>query len=76
MQLPDANVLKMLSGVAGSARDVCRLLQDIVLAKNAGNVAPNVATAVPPSPAVPPASLTVTVIPPKQQVTPSAQPTP
>lgn len=76
MQLPDANVLKMLSGVAGSARDVCRLLQDIVLAKNAGNVAPNVATAVPPSPAVPPASLTVTVLPPKQQVTPSAQPTP
>lgn len=57
MQLPDANVLKMLSGVTGSARDVCRLLQDVVLAKNAGNVAHNAITAVPPSSAVPPAPL-------------------
>ena len=73
VQLPDANVLKMLSGVTGSARDVCRLLQDVVLTKKAGSVAQNAITAVPP---VPRASLTLIVTPPQQQVTPSAQPTP
>ncbi|CAM8663886.1 HolB ATPase involved in DNA replication [Paracoccaceae bacterium] len=76
VQLPDANVLNMLSGVTGSARDVCRLLQDVVLTKQAGNVAHNAITAVPPSPPVPPASLTVTVTPPQQQPAPNAQPTP
>jgi DNA polymerase III delta prime subunit len=76
VQLPDSNVLNMLSGITGSARDVCRLLQDVVLTRKAGNVALNAVTALPPSPAAPPASLTVTVTPPNRQVAPSAQPTP
>jgi DNA polymerase III delta prime subunit len=76
VQLPDANVLNMLSGVTGSARDVCRLLQDVVLSKKAGKVVHNSITAVPPSPPVPPAALTVIVTPPRQQPAPNAQPTP
>jgi replication factor C subunit 3/5 len=76
VQLPDANVLNMLSGVTGSARDVCRLLQDVILARKAGNGVRNVVTALPPSSAVPPASLTVIVTPPQQQVAPSVPPTP
>jgi DNA polymerase III delta prime subunit len=76
VHLPDANVLKMLSGISGSARDVCRLLQDVVLNKNSANVAQNAVTALPPSPAVPPVALTVTVRPPQPQSAPSAKPTP
>jgi replication factor C subunit 3/5 len=76
VQLPDANVLNMLSGVTGSARDVCRLLQDVVLSKKAGKVVHNAITAVPPSPPVPPAALTVIVTPPRQQPAPNAQPMP
>lgn len=81
VQLPDANVLNMLSGVTGSARDVCRLLQDVVLSNNAGNVAHSTVAVLPPppaapsAPAVPPASLAITVTPP-QQPAPSTQPTP
>lgn len=66
VQLPDANVLNMLSGVSGSARDVCRLLQDVVL-KNAPSVPQNMVAAVP---AVPPASPAVSILPPQQNVQP------
>jgi replication factor C subunit 3/5 len=63
--LPDANVLNILAVSSGDIRQTCRLLQDTVLANLKSS-----------APAVPPASLTVIVTPPQQQVAPSAQPTP
>lgn len=66
LNLDDKKVINMLSGVSGSARDVCRLLQDVVL-KNASSVPQNTVTAVP---AVPPASPAVPILPPQQNVQP------
>lgn len=68
MQLPDANVLNMLSRVSGSARDVCRLLQDVV-STNTASVPQSSVTA------APPASLAVTITPPQQPAS-TVQPNP
>ena len=64
------------AGSFGFVRTPIRVGQDVVLTKNASHVAHNAVTVLPPSPAVPPTALTVTVTSPQQQAALSVQPAP